>query len=162
MPLTVGLFVPTEDYPQIRAAIDLTLDETNIPDTMIEYDIYLARAEEEVTSQDPLWATHMLDATNNLHMKRAAIFYCARLLIMAVPMMEMEYFGEYRYHRDVTDWKTIAGNLGALGDSELAYVLDSGALTMNLPTMFTAAAGRRVRPTVNIGPFPGTPAWEGI
>lgn len=136
------LLTPTE-YPSIRAALDLSLDSESLPDRVIELPIYLAAADLEVKTRDPDWATRTGDAL--IHLTNAAIYLTAARIAPAVPRLQGETFGDYRYQLQSVDWEARAAALDSMADAALDTILDVGDMVSDRPTRFALARGRRGR-----------------
>lgn len=74
------------DYPEIRDAIDVSLDSDSLPDSVIGRSIYVGRAEAYIASR----TTDTDDSA-----KRACIYYTAYLLVKleAIPALKSEDYG---------------------------------------------------------------------
>jgi hypothetical protein len=132
------------DFPDIRAVIDVSLDDIVLPDAVIRMDAYWFAGEADVVRQDALWATRTGDAER--HIRLAAIYYVASRLALALPTIVSESTVDgARYQRQPVDWAALAGALRARGDAALAAVLESGSPTANRPRLFTVARGYRGR-----------------
>jgi hypothetical protein len=129
-------------YPGIRAALDVSLDATVLPDAVIALSIYQGAGERDVEQQDPDWATRTGPEATAL--QNAAIYYIAARLAPAIPALTAEQFGAgQRYTREAFDAAAVAADLRARGDAELALVL--GETAVAVPTLFTTAHGYRGR-----------------
>ena len=130
-------------YPAIRAAIDLSLDSTALPDATIALPIFLDAADLEVKARDPLWATRMDDELTQL--TNAAIYLTAARIAPALPRLLGETFGDYRYQLQAVDMEARASALRSLADAALDSYLDVDDLTTDRPGKFAVASGRRGR-----------------
>lgn len=131
----------TSDFPAIRAALDVSLKTTGLPDAVIALPIYQGAAEAEVLAQDPVAESRTGAALQ--HVVNAAIFLTAAHLAPALPAITAETIGKVSYQRDV-DWAARAGELRSRADAELAAVLaPSTAHRPTPPSMFAVASGRR-------------------
>lgn len=74
----MAILVPA-DYVQIRALIDTQIDEDVLPDTVIEMDVFLGAAEDDVVAEVPDAATKTGDALRRI--KRAIACYTAAYLV---------------------------------------------------------------------------------
>lgn len=77
----MGDLIDAADYDQIRKAIDTKLTDGQLPDSVIEMDIYLPAGESDVLSEVEIGD---LDPEKMEHAKRAAIYYTAARLVYAV------------------------------------------------------------------------------
>lgn len=130
------------EYPAIRAAIDVSLDATLLPDSVIALPIYAGAADTDVQSRDPLWASRTGTALQRL--VNAAIYLAAASLCPAIPQIIQEQTTEHTYQRRSVDWTALAGELRGRAEAELAAVIESDA-QIERPTMFTVGIGRRGR-----------------
>ncbi len=148
----MGQIITSADYPSVRAALDVTLDSTTMPDSIIALDIYEGVAETDVMAADPLWRTHLQDpgpGGAGQHVMNAVIYHVAALLAMGMANnVDSEALpgGGYRYTRSRIDWDKRREYLDGQADRELEAVLalnqpDTGAM----PTLFTLAYGGRAR-----------------
>ncbi len=135
------------NYPDIRAAIDTSLDSTTLPDATIALAVYVGSAELWVKERDPSAESRTGDDLQ--HAKNAAMYMTAALLVPAVPQLTAErYLDEgYEYTRQKIDWDKLAAELRSRAEAELAAYLDASTDTQvrYRPTMFTLASGRRGR-----------------
>mgnify|MGYP001192831459 CR=1 FL=1 len=133
----------SSDYPAIRAAIDISLTATDLPDATIALDLYAGAAERWVLGRDPDAASRTGD--DALRVKEAAVCACAALLLPALPAIRRETHGDDSYERQVVDPEKQAaalwGRASAAIDAYLAPDDDDGPR----PTFFALASGRRVR-----------------
>ncbi len=128
------------DYEAIRKAIDVSLDSSVLPDSVIELPIYRDAAEAEVIAADADALTR--SGSEAVAICNAAIYLCAARLAMAVPQLQSERMGaDYQYTRQI-DYSKRATELRTLADRELATILlpTTGQVK---PTFFTVASGRR-------------------
>lgn len=136
------ILTPAE-YPAIRAAIDLALDETTLPDAVIELPIFLAAADLDLKTRDPDWATRTGDQLTQL--TNAAIYLTAARIAPSVPRLQREVFGDYSYQLQTIDWEARAAALNSMADGTLDLILDPGDTVSDRPTTFSTAAGGRGR-----------------
>jgi hypothetical protein len=101
----------TVDCPSIRALIDISLGEAQLPGSIIGLDDYKGAAEREIARQ-----TSATDA----HAKLAARLVCAALLVPVVPKIHSESLPGASYTREVTDWAALIGNLYDRAAREIA------------------------------------------
>jgi hypothetical protein len=141
MPLLTSL-----EYPSIRAAIDISLDATVLPDSIIGLPIYADAAEQDVLRRDP--TAEDRTGVELQHVTNAAIYLCAALLVPAVPQISGETTsGQHSYTRKLVDVDDLAATLRARADAELAAVLTPSTppSSASRPTLFGLASGRRGR-----------------
>lgn len=108
-------------YPAVRAAIDLSLDTTTLPDSVIALSIYLDAADLEVKTRDPAWASRTGDALT--HLTNAAIYLTAARLAVAIPRVSGEDFGDYAIKIQAVDWEARARWLRSQAESALDALL---------------------------------------
>lgn len=133
-------------YPVIRAALHTSVTSTMLPDTVIEYDIYLGAAEAEVIRRDPDAEDRTGDELT--HIQNAVVLLTAAYLAPSMELMQSEYIpgGGYRYQRPEVNWTDKATMLRQRADSELAAVLTPDTVsTASRPTFF-GLARRGYRP----------------
>jgi hypothetical protein len=130
-------------YPSIRAALDVSLDSTVLPDATIGLAIFQGAAEADVERQDPQWATRTgADATA---IQNAAIYYTAARIAPSIPNITGEAIGDSSYRREAVDWTARAAWLRSQGDAALASILTPTTVPADRPTFFAVAAGCRGR-----------------
>ncbi|MCB9172349.1 MAG: hypothetical protein H6637_05435 [Ardenticatenales bacterium] len=133
-------------YPEIRAALDTTLDATRLPDSVIEQSIYLGAAEAEVLRLDSQ-AQERVDGGGEeaLAIQRAVIYLTAARLAPAVPqLVQAGSESGLSYRLREMDWRVRAAELRAWGLDAVQAVLATG-VTSSLPSLFGLASGRRGR-----------------
>jgi hypothetical protein len=130
----------TEDYPDVRAAIDISLDTVILPDSVISMAPYAEAAEAELARRVPGYSE------DDARIQRAAIYLTAALLCPAVPHLIAERQADgQQYQRQPFDAAARAEALRALADAEINEVLGEDDLTAQRPTVFALACGRRGR-----------------
>lgn len=134
-------FMDTDDYPAVRAAIDVSLTSDHISDTIIAMPIYHRLAERKVRELYPD-ADSETDPDHLEILKRATIFICASLLIPAVPRLVKESMGLYSYTRTLLDMETQMNSLWTMAENEISTLTEI-VLTDSVPTLFTLAVGTR-------------------
>jgi hypothetical protein len=134
----------TTDYPAVLAALDTKLTSSDIPDTMLDRTIYKAAAIQDVTDLYPTAASQS-DATKQVKITRAAIFFCAaRLAPAAVRITSLSITTrDQSYSRQTYDPAERAAELRAMAAAELADITDPAEETPTMPAMFALATGRR-------------------
>lgn len=126
--------IEASDYPDIRALIDISLGEAQLPGSVIGLDSFKGRAEREVEA-----ATSATDD----HAKLAARLICAALLVRVVPKIESEGLPGASYKREATDWEAHIAQLRADAGTEIALAngeTPEETLSETLPTVFTVAS----------------------
>jgi hypothetical protein len=140
------LLIPS-DFPSIRAAIDVVLSATILPDTIIGLPIYRGLAERDIRATVPD-ADAILAGNDDraLALKVAAIYTCAAYLVPAVPWLTSSEVQGVRASRRV-DPVALAKDLKARAAAELAVVLgvELDASDTAYDFFFTTAPGDRGR-----------------
>lgn len=129
-------------YPAIRAALDVSLDKNTLPDTVIDEDIYIGAAWDEVIERYPT-ADSESDEAAITRLRRAAVYFAAARLapvVVRITSMSMSVQG-VNYSKPVFDPTRRAEELRALADAELDALITPG--TLSRPRMFTVASGTR-------------------
>ena len=74
--------ISSSEYPQVRSVLDVSLNDSSLPDEIISQDIYHGRAERDVTKIYADAATFTGD--NLAHVKLAVILFTAAYLAPAI------------------------------------------------------------------------------
>lgn len=128
-------------YPAVRAAIDLELDSTALPDATIALAIYAGAADQDVLARDPLAETRT--GSDLIHVQNAAVYSCAARLIIALPQVTSEETPDgHRYQVRAWEPAARAAALRALAAAELDAVVTADA-SADRPPFFTRASGTR-------------------
>ena len=136
--------IPHEEYPAIREAIDTELVADDLPDEVISRTTVAGAAEDWIEDSDPDWATRT--GRQERAILRAAIYYCASLLVRRVALMTSETMGNYRYTVVASDPDKLIADLRSMADSELAVAKGVNPDESWQPeVVFTAARGARGR-----------------
>jgi len=132
-------------YPAIRASLDTELTAADLPDAIIQMDIYSGAAEADVLTRDPLAAGRV--GADGARVLRAAIFFAAAALAPVVALRTTEQLPDYSYQRTVVRWDERARLLRARGTAELDAILapPGGADDYERPVMMRLARGGRGR-----------------
>lgn len=143
-------------YPAIRAAIDVTLDTLVLPDATIEMPIFKDAADLAVKRLVPTWQAIVTAGASDAltHLKNAAIYTTAALLVAAIPNLTSETFPDYAYKLAAPTVEQRAALLRSRAADELAQV-GGDVAGPELPTVFAAAYGYRVAPRRGY-PYPYT------
>jgi hypothetical protein len=138
----VAVILQQSDCDAIRAAIDVTLDASDVPDTVIMMSIYADRAERWMAAQIPDFATRLPPESDLI--RDSLILYCASLLVPVSPLFKSEVHPEFEYTRPDIDPLKKQNQLAsdAAGVVDPIVVLLSG---MSRPTMFTVVSAVRGR-----------------
>lgn len=130
-------------WDEVRAALDVKLDATTLPDSIIEKDIYSGAAQREVIARHP---TAESETGENLQrVTTAAVLLTAARLVYAVAQITSitVQTRDTSYSRRAWDPEMKKAELLALADDELAAVIEPSEDTPGRPTMFARAAGTR-------------------
>jgi len=127
---------------QVRQALDVTLDETSLPTTLILSPIFLGAAVAEVVRRDPDANTRT--GTEARRVNAAAVYLTAARIAPSLPAIVRERLGDSETQLAAVDWLARADVLRMRAAQELAVVLDTaGDASYARPTFFTLAHGRR-------------------
>jgi hypothetical protein len=92
------------EFAAVRAAIDISLDISNLSDDVIALPMYRDEAERWVVTMNPLAVTYEPGSDAYLKTQVAAIYACAALITPAVPNLTSEAYGQgFRYTRKEID-----------------------------------------------------------
>lgn len=131
----------SNDYPAIRAALDVQLDADDLSDDVIAMDIYIGAAELWIADRDSLSATR---TGNELtHIRAATIYYTASLLAPALPRLASESLEDAQVQWQKQDWAQLASELQQRAETHLQAVLDASEDAPLRPTMFARVSGIR-------------------
>jgi len=135
----------SDDYLAIRAAIDIDLDSSKLPDATIALDIFSGQADREVYERDPDADDRTGDDAKRI--KAAAIYFCAALLCPVVVRLTSltTQTRDVSYSRPAFDYAERAAELRAMAEAEIDEVLTPTEEAPGRPTMFDTAAGTRGR-----------------
>jgi hypothetical protein len=128
------------DYPSIRAAIDISLSEGSLPDTIISLPIYSGYAEQQVLAVVPDADT--ADTDRQAHLHNAAMLFAAAALCLAIPSFTREAGPEFNASIDRVKPAELAADLRLRAASELEAG-SPGAAAQLVPLTFTVAKGSR-------------------
>jgi hypothetical protein len=148
-------YLSTGQFPGVRAAIDISLDASNLPDDVIDLPQYRGDAERWIVASNPDAATYAPGSEQYQTTQVAAIYACAALIGPAVPMLTGETYSDgYRYTRDKVDPLALADSLWLKARQALAAAMDTDvpALTERAPSrfVFTRAPGNRTTRIPNL------------
>lgn len=133
----------SSDYPSIRSAIEIGLDSTALPDSVIALDLYIGAGQRDVLALDPQAETRT--GAELQHAQTAAILFTAARLIVALPQIVRESFPDHTYERAKVDPLERAADLRARAEAEIDAYLDPQQLDTGRPGVFAVARGRRGR-----------------
>ena len=100
----MAMYLTPAEFPAVRAAIDISLDASNLPDDVVALPMYAPEAERWVLAMNLVAAGYAPGSEAYLKTQVAAIFACAALVVPAVPNLTGEWWGnEARYTRKEFD-----------------------------------------------------------
>lgn len=119
----------SDDYPEIRAAIDVSLTKSQPSDDVIGMSIYHAAAENDVLALDPSAESRTGEAAARA--RRAAIYFCAARLCPAVVRITSLSVNtrDVSYQRKSFDPDERANELRQMAEQELAQVVQESVST---------------------------------
>ena len=131
------------DFDSIRKIIDLDLAANDLPDTVINQDVFLGSAEREVIARYPDAESETGD--DLLRIKAAAIYLtAARIAPTVVRKTSINIqTRDSSYSKPAFDGQKRAQELRSLADTELNEVIQPSATAPTRPTMFAVASGTR-------------------
>lgn len=130
------------DYPEIRAAIDVTLDDDDLSDVVIGYGIYVGTAELEVKGRIPDAESKTGDELK--HVKAATKLITAALLSPSVPQLVSTKAGDdFQFQYDKRDWVEHAAELRQRAEGHIQAVLTPSGAAPQRPIMFARVSGTR-------------------
>lgn len=129
--------ITSADYPSIRALIDISLAEAQLPGSVIGLDDFAGAASREVQAQT---------TEENAHSKLAARLICAALLVPVVPKLKSQSIPGGSFEREATDWSAHIQSLYDRAGLEISLAKGEDGqadIAASLPTMFTVAGAPR-------------------
>ena len=133
------------DYPAIRAALDVGLSAAQVPDALLAREVYHPAAEAEVLRRLPVAEGDLTDAQRE-RARRVAMFLTAALLAGALPTITQTDFADLSVRRQVPNAAERAATLRAQAEVELAALIEElGEVDTSIPVFFTLAPGYRGR-----------------
>lgn len=138
--------ITSDDYPAVRAALDVSLSESELPDGVISQRIYAGAARDEVLQRVPT-AESETDVDTIERLKRAVIYLTAARLAPAVVRITSISItsGDRSYSRQTFDPTARAAELRAMAEQELSEVEEPDDATPARPPMFALVSGQRGR-----------------
>jgi len=137
--------ITSSEYPAIRAAIDVKLNENDLRNEMIALDIYSGAAHRDVIAR---YAEAESETGDDLQrMKNAAIYFCAARLVAVVFKATSVNVtaGDMSWSRRGLDPEQRAEELRAMANEEIDAVLSPTDVTPGKMTMFKRVPGNRGR-----------------
>lgn len=132
------------DYPAVRAVLDVSLGDAELPADVIDQPIYAAAAIAEVIDHYPT-AESETDTAILARLRRATVYLTAARLAPAVVRITSLTVtrGDVAFSRQTFDPEKRAAELRALADLELQEIIEPDDTSPSRPTMFTYARGGR-------------------
>lgn len=133
------------DYPAVRAALDVALNEQQLPNATIGQDIFVGAAEAELLRRVPTAAS--MTGSDLARVKRALVCLTAALLapsVVRITSMSIQT-RDLSYSRHTFDPEEKAAELRSRAETEIGMLLTPGAATPARPVMFAVAPGYRGR-----------------
>ncbi len=134
--------IGSSEYPQIRAALSVSLSATTLPDATIALDVYAGEAQRWVLAAVP--GAESLSGAELATAKRAAVFHAAYLLAPAMPNITAQEMDGLSASQKARDWEQHAATLLGRAQAALGSLVEDAA-AVTRPTLFTLAAGGRGR-----------------
>lgn len=131
----------TSSWPAVRAALDVSLNDRQLPDATIGLDIYSGRAVREITARVENATT--LTGSDELKVIAAAVFLTAANIAPAMPSIMRAESQHLAVQRKEVDWSKRAAELRQAAEEELADLLEPDTAVAYRPTMMARARGRR-------------------
>ncbi len=135
----------TADYPAIRAALDVSLNEQLLPNATIGQGIFLDAAEAELLRRVPTAAS--MTGDNLARVKRALVWLTAAYLahsVVRITSLSVQT-RDLSYSRQTFEPDEKAAELRARAEGEIGQLVEPAAATPTRPVMFTLAPGYRGR-----------------
>jgi hypothetical protein len=129
---------------QVRAALDVSLDPSALPDATISLPIFVDGAEADILATDPNALTYLVTDAARARVERAFIYLTAAYIAPTLPAITGEQVGGDRYSRAAWDGAKRAAELRGLANAELAAYLNPSGQVEPLFS-FGLACGRRGR-----------------
>ena len=140
MPLSLS------DYSLVRQALDVTLTEDDLPDSVLGSALYEEAARDDVLAVDPEAESRTGSAARRV--ARALVYFTAARVAPVLPRLLQEQIENddvrYRYQVQAKDWEAEAARLRGLAQAELAAYLNDDGRVETL-SYFGTACGRRGR-----------------
>ncbi len=131
----------TTNWPAVRAALDVSLDDKQLPDSIIGMDIYSGRAVREVTAR--VEGATALTGDSEKRVIAAAVFLTAANIAPALPSIMRAESQHLAIQRKEVDWNKRAADLRQAAEDEIAELLEPDTAVAYRPTMMARAKGRR-------------------
>lgn len=104
-----------QDYREVRAALDVTLEEERLPDEVISMGAYQGAAERDVAARVPQWQT--LDDDDRERVRVATILKTAARIAPAMPSITREERLAFVFTQAAVDWVARAAQLNGQADA---------------------------------------------
>lgn len=133
-----------QDYPAVRAALDVSLSPSELSDSVIGLPIFQGKAEAEVIDRIPD-AQALVDAAvepDHQRVKNAAIYLTAALIAIRNPQITRDAFAGISVERKAQDVAALERDLRALANSEITAVIGTPVAATRPPFMTLGQATR--------------------
>lgn len=116
MPNTTPLIIEKENYQDIRDLLG-NASSSLLPDSLIERELYLGLAEQEIIFRVPTYADIIeakeADVRSYIYLKAAVVGYCAALLTRKIQaLVKSEDIQDYKYvNLDPNQWDDLRASL---------------------------------------------------
>lgn len=133
----------TADYPAIRAALDVGLNATTLPDATIGQSIFVEAAEAELLRRVPDAAS--MSGGDLARVRRALVWLTAAYLahsVVRITSLSVQT-RDLSYSRQTFNPDEKATELRSRAEVEIGMLLIPTQVAPGRPTMFALAAGRR-------------------
>lgn len=133
--------ITTVEYPAIRAALDTSFSADELPDSLIELDQFVGRAEREVVRRYP---TALSEADDDVlvHLRLAVINFAASFIAPSLPDYTERRTDDRWVQERARDWLTVADRLYGLAVGEIELAEGEESDEQPVPIFFTAIAPR--------------------
>lgn len=131
----------SSDWPAVRAALDITLSSTQLPDATIALDIFSGEAMREVEARVTDATT--LTGDDELTVTAAAVFLTASFIAPSLPSLTAGRGQNLQWQRQGVNWDQRARDLRERAEEKIAELLEPSAVDAYRPTMFARASGTR-------------------
>jgi len=130
-------YITPAEYPAIRAALDISLDASNLPDAVIALPQYAGQAELWIAANDPNSVSYFPGSEERIRTTIAAIYACAAYIVPALPNITSESYGDaMRYTRKEVDMAVLEANLWSRARGALPNLTSSTPQTGKPPARF--------------------------
>lgn len=137
------------DYPQVRAALDLSLTAAQLSDATIGLDIFLGATEQWVVDTIPAATLAALSAADTNRLHRAAVWHLAGILAPRLPAVVRRGDRDITEQLEPVDRDAQGATLLGMAEQEIRSILAGldvpDTSTGVMPTQFILSTGTRGR-----------------